>query len=86
MALLGTYIESRTIAGLTSAESTSYAHGLGASPDFAIVQFIQTLATSNTVAMISVEHNATNVTVRNNGNVTSPNLRIVVIQAHSIIR
>lgn len=86
MTLLGTYIESRTIVGLTAGETTSYAHGLGADPDFCVVQLISTLATSNTVALISVQHNATNVTVRNNGNVTSPDLRVIAIRAHSIIR
>lgn len=86
MALEGTHIESRTIAGLTSGQSTSYAHSLGVNPDYAIVQFIQTLATSNTVAMISVEHNASNVTVRNNGNVTSPNLRVVCFRIHALLR
>lgn len=86
MALLGGYIETRTLAGLTSGQSTSYAHGLPSSIDFSFVTFISTLATSNTVAMITVLTDDTNVTVRNNGNVTSPSLRIVNFMANSTIR
>lgn len=86
MALIGTYIETRTLAGLTSGQSTSYAHGLPSAIDFSIVTFISTLATSNTVAMISIQVDATNVTVRNNGNVTSPSMRIVNFMANSVIR
>lgn len=85
MALVGTHIESRTIAGLTSGESTSYAHAMGVNPDYAIIQYIQTLATSNTIALISVQHDASNVTVRNNGNVTSPNIRVVAVRIHALL-
>lgn len=86
MSLIGSYIDNRTIAGLTNGQSTSYAHGLPSAPDFCIVQFASTLATSNTVAMITVLQDGTNVTVRNNGTVTSPTLRIVAVMANSTIR
>lgn len=86
MALLGTFIDSRTLAGLTSGGTSSFAHGLPAAPDFVIVQFIASLATSNTVSMITAATDATNVTLQNAGNVTSPSLRAISVVAHSIIR
>lgn len=86
MALLGTYTEYRTIAGLTSAQSTSYAHSLGANPNVVVVNFIATLARSNTVALLSAQHDATNVTIRNNGNVTSPDFEVTAMVIHSVQR
>lgn len=85
MALLGSFIDVRTFAGLTATQTTSFAHGLPAAPDFAIVQQIATAAT-NGVGGIDVRHDATNVTVRNNAAATSPDFRVVTVVAHSIIR
>lgn len=86
MALLGTYTDYRTIAGLTNGQSTSFAHGVGADPNAVIINFIATVATSNTVAMLSALHDATNITVRNNGTVTSPDFEVTTVRFHSIIR
>lgn len=87
MALLGSYIDSRTNAGLTTDNSVTFAHGLPAAPDFCVIQYIENIATStNSPGPLGTLTDATNVTVINNGNTTSPNFRVVSIVAHSIIR
>lgn len=87
MALLGSFIDSRTNAGLTTDNSVTFAHGLPASPDFCVVQYISNIATStNAAGPLAAYSDATNVTVINNGNTTSPDFRVVTVAAHSIIR
>ena len=39
MALLGTYIDVRTLATIATQGSSTFAHGLGAAPDFVFAQF-----------------------------------------------
>jgi len=86
MALLGSFIDTRTNAGLTSDNSLTFAHGLPAAPDFAFIQYIATIATATNHFNLSVLTDATNVTVDNGGSTTSPNFRVVTVVAHSIIR
>ncbi len=86
MALLGSYIDSRTNAGLTTDNSVTFAHGLPAAPDFHVINYIATIATATNWSSLSVLSDATNVTVDNGGTTTSPNFRVVSIVAHSIIR
>ncbi len=85
MSLLASFIDSRTIAGLTASQTTTFAHDLPAAPDYAIVQQIATAAT-NGVGGLDVRHDATNVTVRNNAGAPSPDMRIITVVAHSIVR
>lgn len=86
MALLGSFIDVRTIAGIANNASASFAHGLPDTPDFIIPIGAATAASSNTVAYINVLFDATNVTLQNSGGVTSPVLRVTSIVAHSVIR
>ena len=88
MALLGNLIDSRTFSGasFTVGATTTYAHGLPANPDFIIVQGIATGVTASNSWMINCVHDATNVTIQNQGQVTPPNFRVVAVVAHSIIR
>jgi len=86
MALLGAFIDSRTSAGLTSDASLTFAHGLPTTPDFAIINYIATIATATNHFNLSVLFDATNVTVDNGGSTTSPNYRVVLVVAHSVIR
>jgi hypothetical protein len=86
MALLGAFIDSRTNAGLTSDNSLTFAHGLPASPDFVLVQYIATIATATNHFNLSALSDATNVTIDNGGSTTSPNFRVVSVVAQSIIR
>lgn len=86
MALLGTYIDSRTLSGLATAGTVTYAHGLSAAPDFVLIQFVATIATSTNHYTLNALSDATNVTIQNSGNRTSPDFRAIAVQAHSIIR
>lgn len=83
--LLASFIDVRTLAGLTTTQTTSFAHGLPADPDFAFVQQIATAAT-NGVGGLDIVFDATNFTVRNNAGATSPSMRVSLHVAHSIIR
>lgn len=85
MALLGTFIDSRTFAGLTTTQTTSFAHGLGAAPNFILLQQIATAAT-NGVGGLQATFDATNVTVGNSAGATGPDFRVVSMRAQSIIR
>ena len=87
MALLSHYIDSRTNAGLTTDNSLTFAHGLPADPDFCGIQYIANIATStNGPGPLAAYSDATNVTVINNGNTTSPSFRVVSISFHSMVR
>lgn len=85
MALLGTFIDSRTLAGLTTADTATYAHGLPAAPDCVIIQ--ENTTTNNTSNLkFAIQSDATNVSVWNYGEGTSADLRAVAIVFHSILR
>lgn len=81
MALLGSFIDVRTIASLASNGSVSFAHGLPGAPDFVIVQATETSQAGDWASVFD----ATNVTVSAKG-VACPVGRVVSIVAHSIIR
>lgn len=87
MAILSHYIDSRTNAGLTTDNSLTFAHGLPADPDWINIQYITNIATStNAAGPLAAYSDATNVTVINNGNTTSPDFKVVSVVAHSLIR
>lgn len=86
MALLGHYIDSRTSAGLTTDDSLTFAHGLPSEPDWVEIQYISNIVTAAEKSLLAALTDATNVTVINNGNTTSPDYRVVSIVAHSLIR
>jgi len=85
MALLGSYIDSRTIASFASNASASFAHGLPSAPDFVLVQGIGAASTASGVQPLATA-DATNVSVFGAGSQSSPVLRIVSVVAHSVIR
>jgi hypothetical protein len=85
MALLGSYIDSRTLAAIASGGSSSYAHGLGAAPDIVIIHE-NTTTNSTTNIKLAWKADATNVSVYNHGAGTSATLNAIAIRAHSIIR
>lgn len=84
MALLGSYIDSRTVASFASNASASFAHGLPAAPDFLIIAGIQAATTSLGIVP-NYTFDATNVSLFGSAQQT-PNLRVVSVVAHSIIR
>lgn len=85
MSLLGSFIDSRTLAGLTTADNITYAHGLPAAPDLVVVQ--ENTTTNNTSNLkFGIKSDATNVSITNYGEGTSATLKAVAIVFHSIAR
>lgn len=86
MALLGSFIDVRTIDTLASNGSVSFAHGLPSSPDFVIVQPVgAATVASNAAGNQLVSSDATNVTVYAGG-LATPVSRVIAVVAHSVIR
>lgn len=87
MSLLGTFIDvSAFTDGLTSGQSTVYAHGLPADPDFITIEFDADLAANTNTVCINVAHDGTNVTLKNSGDATSPSFKAKAEVIHSFIR
>lgn len=87
MALLGTFIDVRTIAALASDGSASFAHGLPAVPDFVIIHGTSNASGASNAAMALPRYaaDATNVSLFNTGLAGGP-LRVTSVVAHSVIR
>lgn len=85
MPLLGSFIDSRTIASFASNASASFAHGLPAAPDFVIVQGIGAASTTSGIIPLWTA-DAINVSLFGSGSQSSPLTRVVSVVAHSIIR
>jgi len=86
MALLGKFIDQRTIAAIASNGSASFAHALPASPDFIVIQgFTSATVASGASALPSWSADATNVTLFGTG-VGGNIISVTAIVAHSIIR
>lgn len=85
MALLGAFIDTRTITSALSTVINTFNHGLPATPDFVIVMGIGAAAQAGVVAIPTWAADATKVTLAGGGAV-SPNIHVTSIVAHSIIR
>lgn len=85
MALLGSYIDSRTIAALTSGASASFAHGLPAAPDLVVVHE-NTTTNSTTGIKLAWKSDGTNVSVYNHGTAATGTINVVSIRFHTIVR
>lgn len=85
MALLGSFIDVRTIASFASNASASFAHGLPAAPDFVLVNGVGAATTNSGVIPLNTA-DATNVSLFGAGSQSSPLTRVVSVVAHSIIR
>jgi len=85
MALLGSFIDTRTITSALSTVINTFNHGLPATPDFVIVQGIGAAALAGVIAIPIWAADATKVTLAGGGAV-SPNVHVTSIVAHSIIR
>jgi hypothetical protein len=85
MALLGSFIDVRTIASFASNASASFAHGLPAAPDFVLIAGLQAATTASGVVP-NYTANATNVSLFGTATNSSPDIRVVSVVAHSIIR
>lgn len=88
MALLGTFIDVRTLATFASGGSASFAHGLPATPDMVIItQTANATNSSASIPQFAYNADATNVSVYNVGQGSgSNNPRVMSIVAHSVIR
>lgn len=84
MALLGSFIDSRTIASFASNGSASFAHGLPAAPDFLIIAGNQAATTSLGI-IPTWTADATNVSLFGS-QAQTPALKVISVVAHSIIR
>lgn len=85
MALLETFVDSRTNAAIAAAGSASFAHGLPANPDLVYVHENTTTNTTSHIKL-AVKHDATNVSIYNHGKNNSATLQVVSIVFHSLVR
>jgi len=87
MALLGSFIDVRTIASQASDATATYAHGLPAAPDFVIIHGTSSASgvSSNAMALPRYAADATNVSLFGVGLASGP-LKVAAVVAHSIIR
>ena len=86
MALLGAFVDQRTIAAITAAGSASFAHGLPAAPDVSFMQEVTTAASNVSAIKLVTIADATNMSVFNHGEGASQALRVTSMVLHSIIR
>ena len=86
MALLGSYIDVRTLASVAANGTLTFAHGLPASPDFVMAIAAASIASATTWFGWAPTWDATNVTLQNVGGATTPSVRVTAVVAHSIIR
>ncbi len=85
MALLGSFIDVRTIASFAANASASFAHGLPAAPDFIIIAGDGAATTASGILPLATA-NATNVSLFGAGGQSAPQLKVTSVVAHSIIR
>jgi len=85
MSLLGAFIDSRTIAAVVSGNSATFAHSLPANPHIVWVEPNVSLGSSTNWYHVYALHDATNVTLHNDGGANGPVHRIVSAVLHSVI-
>lgn len=85
MALLGTYIDMRTIASFASNASASFAHGLPAAPDMLVINGVGAATTASGVVPLWTA-DATNVSLFGSATNSVPLIRVHSIVIHSLIR
>jgi hypothetical protein len=86
MALLGRFIDKRTLALVAAAGSGTFAHGLPATPDWIEIQENTTAATNASATKFVGKADATNVTVYNHGEGDSQVLNVLSMVFHSLVR
>lgn len=93
MALLGTFIDVRTIASIAAQGTATFAHGIssaasqaGGTPDWCFAQGAATVASATNWFGFVTLLDATNVTVQNPGAASTPTANVVTVRAQSIIR
>jgi hypothetical protein len=86
MALMRVEIDKRTIAGLTSLDVATFAHGLLGAPHAVLVRFVLTVGAATSWYSINAQANATNVTLQNIGNTPSNDFEVCTLRYHSLIQ
>lgn len=91
MALLGAFIDSRTIAAINSNASISYAHGIvvnGVSTVPDLIHVNENVSSASSVSHVNIApvYDATNLSLYNSGERNSTVLRVLAIYFHSEIR
>jgi len=86
MALLGTYIDVRTLASLAAEGTVSFAHGLPAIPDMVFATPAASRSSNVSAWNLCPSFDATNVTIQNGGEGASPSIKVMSLVAHSVIR
>ena len=86
---MGTYSDFRTRAGLSCNAQATFAHGLGAVPDYVVIQFSGTNFISTGGYSVSATADAVGVTLQaacNDATVFTPNMKVATVVAHTIVR
>lgn len=86
MALMRYYIDKRTLAALTSLDVATFAHGLNGMPDAVFVRYVATQATATNWIQVQAVYDATNVTLQNIGDGTTPALEVCTLRFHSMVQ
>lgn len=86
MVLMRVQIDKRTIAGIGSLGTATYAHGLGGVPDGVLIRYIASNGSSTSWYDINAVVDATNVSLRNPGNAGGPNFEVCTLRYHSLIQ
>jgi hypothetical protein len=87
MALMRVSIDKRTIAGLASAGTATYAHGLPGIPDVVRIRFTNAGITATTAwVLIRAPVDATNVTLQNCGAGAGTDMEVDAMVFHSLIQ
>ena len=82
---MGTLFVTTSYAGLTVGQSTSFAHGLGATPNIMWVQE-NTTTNSTTAIKLAWKADGTNMSIYNQGQGRAAGINVFAMYAHSIIR
>lgn len=86
MALLGSFIDVRTLVSIATNATLTFAHGLPAAPDFVLCMPAATTGSASGWQCWAPSFDATNVTIQNIGFVQTVNVRVISVVAHSVIR
>ena len=85
MGLLGSYVDSRTVASFASNASASFAHGLPAAPDLLIIAGVGAATTASGVVPLWTA-DATNVSLFGSATNSVPLIKVVSMVLHSLVR
>ena len=86
MALMRAEIDKRTIGGLASGGTATYAHGLRGAPDAVLIRYVATQASATGWIGIAAPVDGTNVSLQNCGRANSGDIEVIAMRFHSLIQ